>query len=143
MSSIRGVNFVLRGAAIVGALAISGAVLSACGSDSKSNTDSTPGAQTQVIDITVTNKGCPSPTSEIAAGQTKFQLKNDGGTKVSEVELMQGGKILGEKEGLAAGFSGSFTVDLKPGDYELYCPNADTERSPLKVTSAATAAAGS
>ncbi len=143
MPSIRGVNAALRGAAIVGALALSGALLAACGSDSKSGDDSTPGAKTQVIAVTLSNKGCPPPKSEIAAGPTKFQLKNDGGTKVSEVELMQGDRIVGEKEGLAAGFSGSFTLNLKPGDYELYCPNADTERSPLKVTGSDTASTGS
>ena len=143
MSSIRGVNFALRGAAVVGALALSGAVVAACGSDAKGGSDETPGAKTQVIEITLSNKGCPSPQSEIPAGPTKFQVKNDGGTKVAEVELMQGDRILGEKENLAAGFSGSFTLNLKPGDYELYCPNADTERSPLKVTGSDAASTGS
>lgn len=143
MASIRGVNFALRGAAIVGALALSGVLLAACGGDTKTSDNATPGAKTQVIDVTLTNKGCPPPNSEIPAGPTKFQIKNSGGTKVSELELMQGSRILGEKEGLAPGFSGSFTLNLKPGDYELYCPNADVERSPLKVTGTDTASIGS
>jgi iron uptake system component EfeO len=91
----------------------------------------------------LSNKGCAPPKSEIPAGPTKFQIKNSGGTKVTEVELMQSGRILAEKENLADSFSGSFTLNLKPGDYELYCPGAETERSPLKVTGEAASSSGS
>jgi iron uptake system component EfeO len=126
-----------KSAGILAAVALLGAVLAGCSSD-KSD-DSSGSGDTQVVAVTLSNKGCPPPKSEIAAGPTKFQIKNDGGTKVTEVELVQGDNIIGEKENLAAGFSGSFSLNLRPGDYELNCPGADTERSPLKVTGSAPA----
>lgn len=126
-----------KSAGILAAVALLGAVLAGCSSD-KSD-DSSGSGDTQVVAVTLSNKGCPPPKSEIAAGPTKFQIKNDGGTKVTEVELVQGDNIIGEKENLAAGFSGSFSLNLKPGDYELNCPGADTERSPLRVTGSAPA----
>jgi iron uptake system component EfeO len=143
MTNKRGVQIAVRGAAVLGALALSGAALAACGSNDKSGGDSTATGNTQVLNITLSNKGCAPPKSEIPAGPTKFQIKNSGGTKVTEVELMQGGRILAEKENLADSFSGSFTLNLKPGDYELYCPGAETERSPLKVTGEAASSSGS
>lgn len=143
MTETRRVKLALRGAAIFGGLALAGGVLAACGSDSKGGDSNNASGGAQVLNITLTNKGCPSPKAEIPAGPTKFQIKNDGGTKVTEVELMQGDRILGEKENLAASFSGSFTLNLKAGDYELYCPGADTDRSPLKVTGAAAPSTGS
>jgi iron uptake system component EfeO len=125
----------VKSVGIVAAISLASLAIAGCSSDNKSD-KSTPagGGATQVIAITLTNKGCAPPKSEVPAGPTKFEIKNDGGTKVAEVELMQGDKILAEKENLASGFSGSFSLDLKPGQYDLYCPGADTERSPLNVS---------
>ena len=38
--------------------------------------------------------------------------------------------------------SGSFSLELAPGDYEIYCPGATTERSPFTVTAASPAPSG-
>jgi len=47
---------------------------------------------------------------------------------VSELELKdQKGIILGERENIVAGISGSFTLNLQPGTYVLNCPNGDSE----------------
>ena len=47
---------------------------------------------------------------------------------VSELEILKGARILGEKENLVAGLSGSFTLTLQPGEYTLSCPGGATPR---------------
>ncbi len=57
-----------------------------------------------------------------------------------EVELTQDDRIIGEKENLASGLSGDFSVELAAGSYEIKCPGADTPSSPFTVTAASGAA---
>jgi iron uptake system component EfeO len=45
--------------------------------------------------------------------------------------------ILAEKENLAPGLSGGFSLNLKPGTYQIYCPNAKTEKVNFTVTGTA------
>ena len=69
-------------------------------------------------------------------------IVNKDATKSSEAELVQGDRILGEKENLTPGLSASFSLELAAGDYEVYCPGATTERSPFTVTAADVAPSG-
>jgi iron uptake system component EfeO len=57
---------------------------------------------------------------------------------VSEAELLRGETILGEKENLTPGLSGTFSLKIDAGDYTILCPDAKTDRFPFKVTGAAT-----
>jgi iron uptake system component EfeO len=107
----------------------------AAGCSSDANSDSS-GTGATAVRVTLTNDGCRSEPASVPAGPTTFTIKNEGGSAVSEAELVSGSKILGEKEGLTPGLSGSFSLNLAAGDYELYCPNATTERSPFTVTGA-------
>jgi iron uptake system component EfeO len=47
---------------------------------------------------------------------------------------MEGETILGEKENLSDGLSGSFSLTLDAGKYTIYCPGGDDERGTLTVT---------
>jgi iron uptake system component EfeO len=49
-------------------------------------------------------------------------VSNAGTSRVSEFEVLDGDRILGEKENLAAGLSGRFDINLKPGQYTISCP---------------------
>ena len=77
---------------------------------------------TAQVHVVLTNAGCVPDRSSVPAGGVTFSIVNEGGDAVSEVELMQGDRILGEREDLAPGLSGSFTLALEPGDYALACP---------------------
>jgi iron uptake system component EfeO len=91
-------------------------------------------ASPTTVQVVLTNDGCtPSPTG-VLAGPVTFTIRNVGGDRVTEVELMRGDLIVGEKENLAPGLSGSFSVTVAAGDYQLYCPGATTEYTPLPVT---------
>jgi iron uptake system component EfeO len=109
-------------------------VLTGC---SSSKAQDETGADATVVEVVLTNDDCKANPAEVKAGAVKFNIKNSGGSAVSEAELMQGSKILGEKEGLTPGLTGSFSLNLEAGSYEMYCPHAKTERSAFTVTAGA------
>jgi plastocyanin len=62
----------------------------------------------------------PADVTVDAAGKVTFTVTNDGQeTHALEVE---GDDVEEETDSIAAGDSGTLTVDLEPGEYELYCP---------------------
>lgn len=92
------------------------------------------GTDPVLVTVTLTNASCTPDRTAVPAGPVGFRIINDGGDAVSEVELVQAGRILGEKENLAPGMSGAFTLELAAGDYVLTCPGAAVEEMPLLVT---------
>jgi iron uptake system component EfeO len=113
------------------------ALLAACGSSDKA----APNAKT--LSYKITDAGCLPRNARIEAGPVHFEVTNDGATNVTELELLDGSKILGEKENLSDGLSGSFSLNLNKGVYTVYCPGADRERGGLVVTGALPASASS
>ena len=95
--------------------------------------DSTTDGEVTVISIEITDDGCPAAESSYDSGPFTFEIENVSGTGVTEFEVLEGDRILGEKENLPPGFSGSFSLDLGPGTYTLYCPGAATERTDIEV----------
>lgn len=116
----------LLAAAVLGGLALTG-----CGS-AKQQAAGAPG--TTQVKVSIDDNGCTADPASVPAGPATFTVSNTNGSAVSEAELVSGSKILGEKEGLTPGLSGSFSLNLRPGSYQIYCPNAKTERSPFTVT---------
>jgi iron uptake system component EfeO len=98
----------------------------------KSDTAPAAGATTVVVEIT--NAGCPPSPASVTAGPVTFKLTNKNAGKVTEAELMRGDIIMGEKESLAPGLSGSFSLKLKAGKYAMVCPNAEQESWDFTVT---------
>ena len=76
----------------------------------------------KTVEIKLTDAGCAPATIKLDAGRKTFKVTNGGTGRVSEAEVLSGARILGEKENLVAGLSGSFTLDLQPGQYTLSCP---------------------
>ena len=112
--------------------------VAACADKSSSADSVIPGAATVII--TLTDDGCiPSPATA-NAGPINFQIKNASATKVTEAELMREETIMGEKENLTPGLSGSFSLKLDAGKYQVYCPNAKTEKTDFTVTGTAASA---
>jgi iron uptake system component EfeO len=112
--------------------------VAAC-ADKSSSSDSAaaPGAAT--VNITLTDDGCTASPATATAGPINFQIKNSGATKVSEAELLREDTIMGEKENLTPGLSGSFSLKLEAGKYSVYCPNAKTEKTDFTVSGSAAA----
>ena len=114
--------------------------VAAC-ADDKSSTDGAAAAGATTVNVTVTDDGCTPEPASVAAGPVNFKIKNTTATKVTEAELLREETIMGEKENLTPGLTGSFSLKLEAGTYQLYCPNAKTEKTAFTVTGTAASAA--
>jgi iron uptake system component EfeO len=101
---------------------------SACGSSE----DAPAGAKK--VSFALTDAGCDPHDAKAPAGPITFEIENTGTTKVTEMEIMDGETILGEKENLSDGLSGSFSLTLEKGEYTIYCPGSGDERGTLIVS---------
>jgi iron uptake system component EfeO len=129
--------------------------LTACGNDSNGSTKATspgdPGASAGAVgkvQITLTggsgSDACALSSHSVAAGPVTFTVDNQSATGITEVELLQDERILGEKENLAPGLDPvSFTVTLGGGAYHVYCPGGSPEMNDLTVTGKAVEQGGS
>jgi iron uptake system component EfeO len=111
-----------------GAALLIALVATACGSGE----DPPPGAKK--LSFELTDEGCLPHAAKAPAGPISFEAENTGTTKVTEIEVMEGDTILGEKENLSDGLSGSFSLTLDAGRYTVYCPGGDDEKGTLTVT---------
>jgi FTR1 family protein len=98
---------------------LAGVLLAACGSSDTPN-------GTKKVAVSLTDAGCDPAVLKLDAGPTTFVVTNSGTARVSEFELLDGSKILGEKENIASGLSGDFTLTLQPGSYTTACPGGKT-----------------
>jgi iron uptake system component EfeO len=101
---------VTRLAALAATLAAA-ALLVACGGDDKKGG--------QRIAVTLGPDGCPTRLT-VPSGSTTFEITNKG-SDLTEFEVLQGDRILAERENLTDGLSASFTLDLKSGRYGIRC----------------------
>lgn len=101
--------------------------LMACGSQS---------GTAKQLKFTLTDQGCSPEHTSVAAGPVTFLVINGGTSHTTELELRsKSGFVLGERENLVAGLSGSFSLDLQPGTYVLACPStANLTLGKLTVT---------
>jgi iron uptake system component EfeO len=120
--------------------------LTACASTSSTatGTGAGTGSSAHRLKVTLTDQGCSPAELAAPAGPLTITVANGGTPAVSEMELKDaGGIILGERENVVAGLSGSFSLHVKPGRYVMNCPNGDKEdNGVLLVTGASATAAG-
>jgi iron uptake system component EfeO len=102
--------------------------LAACGSGDDA------GAGAAKLSFKLTDAGCEPHNAETAAGPITFEAENAGSASVTEMEVLDGETILGEKENLTEGLSGSFSLTLEQGEYILRCNGGEEEDGTLTVT---------
>jgi len=130
----------MKNAAVAALVVLSAALLlAACGSDDKSSGSKSSGSKQ--VAIKLTDAGCEPASLKLSSGPTEFKVTNGGTGRVSEFEVLSGSRILGEKENLVAGLSGSFTINLKPGQYSMSCPGGKTAATGILNVGGATVAA--
>jgi FTR1 family protein len=100
------------------------------------------GAGAKTVALKLTDAGCSPSALKLDAGRTTFKVTNAGTGRVSELEVLKGARILGEKENLVAGLSGSFTLTLQPGEYTLSCPGGATAATGVLSVGGKAVAAG-
>jgi iron uptake system component EfeO len=118
----------VRPALIATAIGLS-SIAAGCGSGGE---DAPAGAKT--LSFELTDAGCVPNKAKAPAGPIVFEVENTGSSEVTEFEVMEGDTVLGEKENLTEGLSGSFSLTLEAGKYVLYCPGGDDERGTLTVS---------
>jgi iron uptake system component EfeO len=128
-----------RSLLLVGALAVTTALaLTGCAAGTSSADASASSSKVSQVKITLTNDGsdrCAVSSTSVGAGPVTFSVDNQSSTAITEVELLQDQKILGEKENLAPGLGvEKFTVTLGGGKYQVYCPGATKELTDFTVT---------
>jgi iron uptake system component EfeO len=101
--------------------------LSACGSSED------PPANAKKMAFKLTDEGCEPHDATAPAGPIAFEIENAGTSKVTEMEIMEGEKVLGEEENVTDGLDGSFSATLEAGKYTIYCPGGSDERGTLTV----------
>jgi iron uptake system component EfeO len=120
-----------------------GLLVAACGSSG--NTQAAPTEQQATVKVALSDAGCRPTPATVPGGPVTFAITNAGSGAVTEAELQQDGKIIGEKENVTAGVDGNFALRLGAGSYSLYCPGAKQDTWTFTVSganAAPTAAAG-
>jgi iron uptake system component EfeO len=110
-------------------LTCSALLLAGCGGGGAGSNE-----QGATVKIALSDAGCAPQPASVPAGPVKFELTNSGSAKVTEGELQRDGRILGEKESLTPGLSGSFSLRLDGGSYSVYCPGAAKDTWTFTVT---------
>jgi len=105
-------------AAFVVSLAVAG-----CSSDDDEGTAKVDGP---TINVTLSDAGCEPRAITAAAGPTNFLVTNKGSSAVTEFEILQGGKILGEVENVIPGVDRNLGLTLKAGSYTTKCPGGSS-----------------
>src|SRR3954447_15127262 len=93
----------------------------------------------RTVAVAPTDAGCSPSHLRVPAGPTTFAVTNNGSGKATEFEVLQGSRILGEKENVTEGLSGSLSLDLPPARYAIWC-GAGTPKGVLEVTGKASSA---
>lgn len=113
-------------------------IFSACGS----STD--PSGET--VKVGISDAGCSPASLKLTSGPKNFVITASGSGKVTEYEILDGTRILGERENITPGATRKFSLNLSAGEYSSYCPNGSTtEYGKVVVTggSSSTAETGS
>jgi iron uptake system component EfeO len=118
----------VRAALCVGAAALTAVFATACGS---SDSSTTPGAE--AISFKITDAGCDPHDAKAKAGPINFEVEGDS-SGVTELEVLDGETILGEKENVTEGLNGSFSLTLEEGEYTVRCNGGSEEDGTLTVS---------
>jgi iron uptake system component EfeO len=111
------------------ALCLLALFVAACGSSSKAP------AGSKEVSFALTEEGCSPTEASAPAGPIEFKVKNEGSSKYTELEVLDGETLLGEHENVTEGLSGSFALTLEEGEYTVRCQEASGEgEGTLKVT---------
>jgi iron uptake system component EfeO len=118
----------VRAALLVAAVAALALFATACGSSD----DDAP-ADTTAMTFKLTDAGCDPHDAKAPAGPITFEAEG-ASSSVTELEVLDGETILGEKENLTEGLTGSFALTLEEGEYILRCNGGSEEDGTLTVT---------
>jgi iron uptake system component EfeO len=80
----------------------------------------------ETVKVGISDAGCSPATLKLTAGAKNFEVAATGSGKVTEYEILDGTRILGERENITPGVTAKFSLKLPAGEYASYCPNGST-----------------
>ncbi|MBE9013196.1 iron uptake system protein EfeO [Pseudanabaenaceae cyanobacterium LEGE 13415] len=86
--------------------------------------------------MTVTDQGCDPAEISVNAGRTAFVITNKSSTPL-EWEILQGVKVIDERENIAPGFVQELKTTLDAGDYTMICGKKSGAKGKLVVKAGA------
>jgi iron uptake system component EfeO len=104
------------------ALGLMALLVAACGAGG----DDAPAGSKQLT-FKLTDSGCEPVKASAPAGPIDFKVENGGTGKYTELEVLDGETILGERENIIEGTSGSFSLTLEEGEYAIRCDEGGGE----------------
>lgn len=131
-------NFPCRRGRLAGlllVLVLPAAALSACGSEQA-------GSDAQQVAVKITDDGCEPGNLKAVSGAVTFVISNPSSDASNEFEILDGSRVLGEKENLIAGLSGELTLNLDPGSYDVVCGSPGNREPTGTLTVTGTAETG-
>jgi iron uptake system EfeUOB component EfeO/EfeM len=90
-----------------------GVLVAGCGSSEQS---SAPDSKS--LSFKITDGGCEPHDAKVAAGPVNFEVESEG-SSVTEIEVVDSEAILGEKDNMADGLKGGFSLNLEAGESTL------------------------
>ncbi|AEA23147.1 iron uptake system protein EfeO [Pseudonocardia benzenivorans] len=127
-----------RAACAAAAVLSAGLLAAACASSPQPSAGGPPATN---VSIEISDAGCGPNPATVPTGPVNFAVTNPASDKVTEAEVLGGGKILGEKENITPGLDGAFSLRLDPGTYSVYCPGAAKDTWAFTVQGNGSAAA--
>ncbi len=119
----------LRPLIAASALGLLTLLIAACGSS-----EDAPAGSRQLT-FKLTDAGCEPTQATAPAGPIEFKVENGGTAKYTELEVLDGETILGERENITEGLSGAFPLVLEEGEYTVRCNEEGGDGdATLKVT---------
>ena len=113
-------------------LVLAASFAAACSGDDDSSADGA--VETQQFNVVLTSAGCEPAAIEARTGPATFTVTNRGAAGVTEFEILEGDRIVGEVENIVEGLTGKLTLNLRAGEYTTYCPGGSaSERGTLIV----------
>lgn len=120
-------------------------MLNACSHTRAANVQRPAG---DTVKFALTDSGCSPAHLQLTAGPHTFVVTNSGSSAVTEFEVLDKERIIGEAENLTPGLHGSFSLNIHAGSYRTHCPGGSgpdgtlsvTGRNTSELTPAATAA---
>ncbi len=106
-------------------------------SSTETSESSTSTTNTSEIAVTVTNTNCQPNAITVPAGKTTFVITNKSDQPL-EWEILDGVKVIEERENIAPGFKQRLVADLDAGEYDMACGLRNNPKGKLTVQAAGT-----
>ncbi len=100
---------------------------------SNANSDLKNGEKIPKVALAITEKGCEPSDISVASGKTIFVITNKS-SQPQELYILDGVKVLEERENIVPGFVVELKAELAAGEYQMGCGSRNNAKGKITVT---------